>query len=309
MRVLCIHNPTLRRFEMFVNAQAIGNISNFSQVEDVEVKPTTKVEPKGTTSSEKKNHTTVVVYNAADMMATLVAAIIKDKYPTAKVLEVSQNLPDGYDQYVWLGVEPHAKMFTSSSVWKRVHIVATDDHPIRQFIVKTGGPGYRTLGLNEGEVYHSNMAGRILTYLQIDFGRFGALIDLVGKFYTKELDLSLLAFVYDNCTAAKESLMSGKKLVIQGPSQEQVGRYLNAVKAAKLELTGNYAVKGVEIQKKKIEQVFVTCNIHDFWLVRRLAGFVYSKFANTRMMLRGPSVQANFNVEGFADFSNVTVMR
>ena len=309
MRVLCIHNPTLRRFEMFVNAQAIGNISNFSQVEDVEVKPTTKVEPKGTTSSEKKNHTTVVVYNAADMMATLVAAIIKDKYPTAKVLEVSQNLPDGYDQYVWLGVEPHAKMFTSSSVWKSVHIVATDGQPVRQFIVKTGGPGYRTLGLNEGEVYHSNMAGRILTYLQIDFGRFGALIDLVGKFYSKELDLSLLAFVYDNCQMAKESLSSGKKFAIQGPSQEQMARYLAAVQAAKLELKGNYTVKGVEIQKKKTEQVFVTCNIRDFWLVRRLAGFVYSKYANTRMMLRGPSVQANFSVEGFADFSNITVMR
>lgn len=291
---------------MFVNAQAI---SNFSQVEDVEVKSTTKVEPKGTTSSEKKNHTTVVVYNAADMMATLAAAIIKDKYPAARVLEVSQDLPEGYDQYVWLGVEPHAKMFSSTTVWRSVHIVAVEDNPVRQFIVKTGGPGYRTLGLQEGETYHPNLVGRILTYLQIDFGRFGALVDVVGKFYSKELDLSLLAFVYDNCQMAKESLTLGKKMVIQGPSQEQMDRYLAAVKAAKLELAGNYAVKGVEVEKKKIEQVFVTCNIRDFWLVRRLAGFVYHKFANTRMMLRGPSVQANFDIGGFADFSNVTVMR
>ena len=309
MRVLCIHNPTLRRFQMFVNAQAIGNISNFSQVDDAVVKSTTKVELKRATAAEKKNHTTAVVYNVADMQATLAAAIIKDKYPAAMVLEVSQDLPVGYDQYLWLGVEPHAKMFTTTTVWKSVHIVATEEQPVRQFVVKAGGPGYRTLGLQEGETYHPNMVGRILTYLQIDFGRFGALIDLVGKFYSKELDLSFLAFVYGNCQMAKESLNTGKKMVIQGPSQEQMDRYLTAVQAAKLELNGNYAVKGVEIQKKKIEQVFVTCNIQDFWMVRRLAGFVYSKYANTRMMLRGPSVQANFNVEGFADFTNVTVLR
>lgn len=294
---------------MFVNAQAIGNISNFSKVEDVEAKPASTTEKKNVKEIKKKNHTTAIVYNDADIMATLAAAIIKDKYPTASVLEVSQDLPEGYDQYVWLGVEPHAKMFSSTSVWKSVHLVATEGQPVRQFVVKTGGPGYRTLGLQEGEVYHSNMVGRILTYLQINFDRFGALIDLVGKFYTKELDLSLLAFVYDNCTSAKESLNSGKRFIIQGPSQEQMTRYLTAVQAAKLELNGNYAVKGVEVEKKKVEQVFVTCNIRDFWIVRRLAGFAYSKYANTRMMLRGPSVQANFSVEGFADFSNVTVMR
>ena len=254
--------------------------------------------------TKAKTMKTVVVFNPGNMEAVVAAAIVKDRYPAAMVVDVAKAIPSGADQYLWLGVEPSVNMIEDKSVWRKDHIVAFSGKPLSQFKVSVGGPSWKTLQPKES--YQPNLAGRVLDYLRIDAGRFAGLVDMVHRFYDKDLDISTLAFIYEGCKTALASL-SGSEFFLAYPSLEQQERYMAAVKAAKTELHGNVAVQTGKM--KGVKTTFAQfCNVKDVWLCRRLISFTYAHYAHTKMRLNGPSFEANFKADGFGTFENVAVL-
>lgn len=285
------------------NSIAISSFQDNS-VEDAEV-VSIKTEEIKETKQDEKTKQTIVVYNQYSMESVLSAALIKQRYPKAEVYEASLQIPETGDQYLWLGVSPNPGIFSSKDTWSVDHIVSIQGYPIRQFSLKMGHPVYKLLSTQGGE-YHANSVGRLMEYLGIHIEKYQGLVDLVHKFYDKGMDIDTLAYIYAGVRSAEESLVTGT-FTLEPPSLSQVESYMVAVKFAKSELKDNYALKGVTI-KGVNKTAFITCNVKDFWLVRRLSGFVYDTYVNTSMMLRGPSVHSNVDVSQIVDFSNITTM-
>lgn len=254
--------------------------------------------------STKQDDLVVVIYNRHAMESVLAAAIIKSKYPYVQVFEANLLIPGDADKYYWLGVLPSQGVFNTKETWNATHLVSTPGYPTREFTMKMGRGMYRDLIADTIE-YHANSAGRFLDYLRINEEKYLGLVDSVHMFYDKNMDLDMLAFIYMNLKNALSFLENGGEFKVEPQSKDQVKEYLEHVKRAKLEVKNNYAIKEVSI-KGKHSHVFITCNVKDFWLVRRLSGFVYDTFVNTSMMLRGPSVHSNIDVSQIIDFSNVT---
>lgn len=261
----------------------------------------TEIKEDKTISNKTK---TVVVYNKYNMEAVLSAAIIK-QHVDVEVYEASLPISDYADKYVWLGVTPNPGMFGGKEVWEKEHLVATSGYPLRSFSMKYGKPNYKEVETQTLE-YTTNTTSKIMDYFNIREEKYLGLVEMVHRFYDKNMDLDTLAYVYQNVKNAEESLTTGV-FTLEAPSLEQLHAYMVAVKKAKAELKDNYALKEVSI-KGKHKTVIITCNVKDFWLIRRLSGFVYDTYVNTSMMLRGPSVHSNIDVSQIIDFSNVTSM-
>lgn len=283
------------------NSITVSSLQNNS-VDQAELASIKSEEIQGTwkANEDKKSRKMVVVYNKGSMQAVLSAALIKQRYPLAQVVEASLQIPENGEQYIWIGGIPNLDMFSGKNVWSAEHIVVTEGYGFRQFSLRIS----KLVSKELFTPYGVNSVSQLMQYLNINLERYMGLVEVVHRFYDKNLDLSTLAFIYENVKNAEKSLTT-EEFIIEAPCAEQLDAYMQAVKLAKAEINGNYLLKKAAI-KNKIKTIFITCNIKDLWLVRRLSGFVYDTYVNTSMMLRGPSVQSNIAVSEIIDFSKVT---
>ena len=288
---------------------------NVSTIQDVEIKepiePTWVQEPLDEAPVVAKALKTIVVYNPANMEAVLAAAIVKQTYPSTEFYEAGVDLPTTGDQYLWLNITPTTTMFPSThglGVWRQAkHFVSLSGQPLRQFKVKILSVG-QTVVHNENteEQPIANSVGYLLNYLGIDATKYNGLVELVHLFYERNTDIDTLAYIYANVKRAQESMETGV-FTLEEPSVEQLEKYMKAVQEAKLALNKSYTVRDLIVDKMRTK-VILTCNTKEFWITRRLTSFTYKNYANSVMMLNGPSVQTNLNVAKLFNTDAVTVL-
>lgn len=286
---------------------------NDIQIQDADIKetPTFSVVEKQHTGISIKGVRTILVYNPANMEAVLATAIIKQHYPQVEIHEAGMDLPTTGATYLWLGVAPTTNMFPSThglGVWRSAeHFVAASNQPVRQFKVKMLYVGQHAV--HNEEVNHEpseNMTGYILHFLGIQDTKYSGLVHLVHRFYDRKMDIDTLAYIYDGVKRAQLSLTTGE-FSISPPCIEQVESYMVAVQNAKKALNNSYTVRDLIVDKKR-SKVILTCNTKDFWITRRLTSFSYQNYANSVMMLNGPSVQTNLNVTKLFKHEAVTIL-
>jgi hypothetical protein len=246
---------------------------------------------------------TTVIYNRLNYDAVIAAAIVKKNAEDVTVIDISQDIPEGCDKYIWLGVEPsyHNGSFMKRHLMKE-HIVITDNGDggtvatisetgsKKSLVIKTSKEDEDTLAVKR------TLIDRVCEQFALFNEEYVKISFHVSRFHNKDTEIEYLALVYTNIVEADKCLSGHGDYSVKNCTSSDIERYMTDIRTAKFAFNKNYRKAVVKTDNGFPMAIHTTMNDFGYHLALRLIKLVHTYFLNITVGLNG--VQAYTNVSG-----------
>lgn len=246
---------------------------------------------------------TTVIYNRLNYDAVIAAAIVKKHVEDVTVIDISQDIPEGCDKYIWLGVEPsyHNGSFMRRNSLKE-HVVIVDngeggtvatisaEGSKKSLTIKTTREDEDTLSVKR------TLIDRVCEQFALWNEDYTKISFHVSRFHAKDTEIEYLAFVYKNIIEADRCLNSTNQYQVKVCTESDIEKYMTDVRTAKFTFNKNYRKTVVKTDNGFPIVLHTSMNDFGYHLALRTIKLAHKYFLNITVGLNG--VQAYTNVSG-----------